>query len=334
MGIRSRSKVEVELETWVGSRKSKAWGVGKPWRVTGGRDYRRAFPGKENHILLDGFGPIIQTGFEHDKAIEPLAVMIYSALKENELSKRPDPAYLVSVQDAITEEMRAVVVDWLVDVCAQCKFCQETLFLAVDYFDRYLSLQPIMPDYVQLVAVTCLFIACKYEEIYTPELNVMVYMTAGTYRREQIICLELEILEQLDFKLTSATVWSFLRIYQQSLDSNEDEREFASLLIELSLLDIRLLEYLPSVRALAAAGLAMKCQRLLNGTPCEPELPSSFSFAQLAGDRNLSDVSSCMREMLDLWDHIHLFASPSSDVTAIPRKYGIMERMRRLSRVR
>ncbi len=47
----------------------------------------------------------------------------------------------------------------------------DTLFLAVSYLDRYLSLIPVTRNLLQLVGVTCLLLAAKYEEIYAPQVG-------------------------------------------------------------------------------------------------------------------------------------------------------------------
>jgi cyclin-A len=48
----------------------------------------------------------------------------------------------------------------------------DTLFLAVSYLDRYLSLIPVTRNLLQLVGVTCLLLAAKYEEIYAPQVGL------------------------------------------------------------------------------------------------------------------------------------------------------------------
>lgn len=61
--------------------------------------------------------------------------------------------------------MRSIAVDWLVDVAEEYKIVQEVLFLSVNYLDRYLSRKIITRDELQLLAVTCMFIADKFQGI-------------------------------------------------------------------------------------------------------------------------------------------------------------------------
>jgi cyclin-A len=55
-------------------------------------------------------------------------------------------------------------------VCQEYRLVSDTLFLAVSYLDRYLSLVRVTRDRLQLVGVTCLLLAAKYEEIYAPQV--------------------------------------------------------------------------------------------------------------------------------------------------------------------
>lgn len=72
--------------------------------------------------------------------------------------------------------MRAILIDWLVDVHLKFKLMAETLYLTVYLIDKYLESNPINRSKLQLVGVSAMFIACKIEEIYAPELKDFVYV--------------------------------------------------------------------------------------------------------------------------------------------------------------
>ena len=97
--------------------------------------------------------------------------------------------------------MRAILVDWLVDVHAKFKLLTETLFFTVNIIDRYLSLKQITRARLQLVGVASLLITTKYEEIYPPNLKDFVYITDNAYTKEEILEMESDILCVLDFNL-------------------------------------------------------------------------------------------------------------------------------------
>jgi G2/mitotic-specific cyclin-B, other len=80
----------------------------------------------------------------------------------------------MSTQLDINEKMRAILIDWLVDVNVKFRLVPETLFMTVNLIDRYLSQRTVTRHKLQLVGVSSLLIACKYEEIYPPSLKEFV----------------------------------------------------------------------------------------------------------------------------------------------------------------
>jgi hypothetical protein len=84
-------------------------------------------------------------------------------------------------QTDISEKMRAILLDWLVDVHLKFQLRQETLFLCQKIIDNYLALKLIERSKLQLLGVTALFMASKYEEIYPPQLKDFVHITDNAY---------------------------------------------------------------------------------------------------------------------------------------------------------
>lgn len=77
----------------------------------------------------------------------------------------------------MNENIRAVLVDWIINVHMKFKLLPETLFITVNLIDRFLSKYSIERSQVQLLGVASLLIATKYEEIYPPSLKDLVYIT-------------------------------------------------------------------------------------------------------------------------------------------------------------
>mmetsp|Transcript_14874 Transcript_14874/g.10776 ORF Transcript_14874/g.10776 Transcript_14874/m.10776 type:complete len:103 (+) Transcript_14874:1018-1326(+) len=98
------------------------------------------------------------------------------------------------VQRDINEKMRAILIDWLVEVHLKFKLLPETLFLTVNLIDRYLGVVSIPRQKLQLVGVTCMLVACKYEEIYPPIVKDFVYITDNAYTKEEILEMEKSVL--------------------------------------------------------------------------------------------------------------------------------------------
>jgi len=73
--------------------------------------------------------------------------------------RRPSPDYFQKVQKYISPKMRAVLVDWLVEVAEEFKVHAETLHLAVSYVDRFLTMNVVTRDKLQLLGVTAMLVA-------------------------------------------------------------------------------------------------------------------------------------------------------------------------------
>jgi hypothetical protein len=73
------------------------------------------------------------------------------------------------------------------------------LFLTVNIIDRYLSVTIINRQYLQLVGVTAMFIASKYEEILALPISDFIYITNNAYSSSEILLMERNILTALDF---------------------------------------------------------------------------------------------------------------------------------------
>ena len=108
------------------------------------------------------------------------------------------PDYMNFLTD-INEKMRCILLDWLIEVHLKFKLRPETLFLTVNIIDRCLALSAlarfaITKHTLQLLGVTALMIASKFEEIYPPVTNDYVYITDKAYTKEQVLRMEGSIL--------------------------------------------------------------------------------------------------------------------------------------------
>lgn len=121
----------------------------------------------------------------------------------------PNANYMVNQPD-INEKMRRILVDWLLKVHGKFKLLPETLYLTVNIIDRYLSQEIVTRKILQLIGVTAMHIACKYEEIYPPEANDFVYITDNAYTKQELLDTEYKILKTLNFDLTFASAYRYL----------------------------------------------------------------------------------------------------------------------------
>lgn len=134
---------------------------------------------------------------------------IFSFLHEKEGDFLPRYGYMKQQTD-INEKMRAILVDWLIEVHLKFKLLPETLFLTVNLIDRFLEIEVVMRQKLQLVGVTAMLIASKYEEIYAPEVRDFVYITDKAYSKEEVLDMEYHMLTKLDFNCTTPSSFRFL----------------------------------------------------------------------------------------------------------------------------
>ena len=93
----------------------------------------------------------------------------------------------MSGQPLINKNMRAILVDWLVEVAEEYHLLPETLYLSINYVDRFLSSNVLIePSKLQLVGVASMLIASKFEEIYPPEISEFVYITNSSYTEHEV----------------------------------------------------------------------------------------------------------------------------------------------------
>lgn len=133
--------------------------------------------------------------------------------KKTSVDRRPK---MLHKHQGLQPRMRAILLDWLNEVCGAYNFHRETYYLALDYLDRYLSTNvKICKNYLQLIGITCLFIAAKVEEIYPPKLSEFAYVTDGACSEDDILKQELVILSALKWQTCPITIIGWLGIYMQ-----------------------------------------------------------------------------------------------------------------------
>lgn len=174
----------------------------------------------------------------------------------------PNPDYIVG-QTEITWEFRQTLIDWLLQVHLRYHLLPETLWIAINIVDRFLSKRIVSVVKLQLVGVTAMFAAAKYEEILAPSVEEFVYMTENGYSKEEILKGERIILQTLDFQVSSyCSPYSWMRRISKADDYDIQTRTLAKYLVEVTLLDHRFLRVKPSL--VAAVGM-YTARRMLGG---------------------------------------------------------------------
>jgi G2/mitotic-specific cyclin 3/4 len=172
----------------------------------------------------------------------------------------PNPHYM-DIQTEIQWSMRSVLMDWLVQVHKRFSLLPETLFLTVNYIDRFLSSKVVSIGKLQLVGATALLVASKYEEINCPSLQEIVYMVDGGYTTDEILKAERFMLSMLGYELGWPGPMSFLRRVSKADDYDLETRTLAKYFLELTIMDERFVATPPSF---VAAGAHCLSRLILN----------------------------------------------------------------------
>ncbi|CAK9011585.1 unnamed protein product [Durusdinium trenchii] len=231
---------------------------------------------------------------------------IYAHMASIEGAFQPRPHYLTE-QREINAKMRAILVDWLVEVHMKYRLRRETLFMAVSLIDRYLSLRQVARKRLQLCGVAAMFIAAKFEEIYPPEVKDFVYITDNAYTKDDILNMEVAMLRTLNFELCGPTAAHFLDRFVRANHCPEEQSHLMHYLAELSLLEVQMLQYTPSHIAAAAALLSNKLLKL----PTWPQSMAQFS------KHSEAEIKACARELCGILESVG-----RSNLQAIRKKYS------------
>jgi len=176
---------------------------------------------------------------------------IFDYMRQLEVKMLPNAHYMDN-QHEIQWSMRSVLMDWLVQVHHRFNLLPETLFLCVNYIDRFLSCKVVSLAKLQLVGATAIFIAAKYEEINCPSVQEIVYMVDGGYTIDEILKAERFMLTMLQFELGWPGPMSFLRRISKADDYDLETRTLAKYFLEVTLIDERFIGSPPSFTAAAS----------------------------------------------------------------------------------
>ncbi|XP_020086962.1 cyclin-A2-1-like [Ananas comosus] len=186
---------------------------------------------------------------------------IYTNLCAAELVRRPCSNFMEALQRDITQSMRSILIDWLVEVSEEYKLVPDTLYLTVYIIDRFLSQNYIERQRLQLLGITCMLIASKYEEICAPRVEEFCFITDNTYSKAEVLKMETQVLRYLGYHLSVPTIKTFLRRFLRAAQASYKASSLslgylANYLAELTLIEYSFLKFLPSAVAASAIFLA------------------------------------------------------------------------------
>ncbi|KAL8906616.1 MAG: hypothetical protein Q9171_006201 [Xanthocarpia ochracea] len=204
---------------------------------------------------------------------------IFGYMRDLEIKMLPNAHYMDN-QAEIQWSMRSVLMDWLVQVHHRFQLLPETLFLCVNYIDRFLSCKIVSLGKLQLVGATAIFVAAKYEEINCPSVQEIVYMVDGGYTVDEILKAERFMLSMLQFELGWPGPMSFLRRISKADDYDLETRTLAKYFLEITIMDERFIGSPPSFVAAGAHCLARMMLKKGNWSPAHTYY-SEYTYTQL-----------------------------------------------------
>ncbi|XXG50629.1 hypothetical protein AAC387_Pa02g4600 [Persea americana] len=247
---------------------------------------------------------------ENQLAVVDYVEDIYKFYRLMEASSRVHD-YMGS-QIEINDRMRSILVDWLIEVHNKFELMPETLYLTIHIVDRYLSIKTVPRRELQLVGIAAMLIASKYEEIWAPEINDFVCISDRTYCREQILIMEKNMLNVLEWSLTVPTLYVFLVRFLKAAVSDKEMEDMVFFYAELALTQYSVIAYCPSMiaaSAVYAAQCTLKKSPLWSGTLTHH---TGFSEAQ---------IMDCAKLLVNF----HSLAAESK-LKVVYRKYSSLER--------
>ena len=145
-------------------------------------------------------------------------------IDEKEIKYSPKMGYM-EMQGDINEQMRAILIDWLVEVHYRFRLKSETLFQTVWII---------------------------------PQLNEFIDITDGAYVKNELIEMEKKVLKVLDFNIVAPTANDFYNIIAKAFCFDQKQFYLGKYFLESSLIDYRMIKYSSSVIGASCAYIVMK----------------------------------------------------------------------------
>ena len=231
--------------------------------------------------------------------------ILYNLLQEEKDMKLKIDSDYFKTQPEINEKMRAILIDWLIDVNNKFNFTEETLYLAINIIDTYLSLKKIKRCNLQLLGVTALFISCKQNEIIFRRLKEYAYITDNAYNEQDILNMENDIFQILEFNILFPSALTFFEILCHNfgiLDKeNKDDKKnlefnLGKFLIESFYMSDTSLKYYASTIACSAMYIVMKFFKMKNYQVCYDK--NLFNIKEKITKNNTSNIiKECAKEI-------------------------------------
>lgn len=202
--------------------------------------------------------------YDKENLNNPQQVSLYAgSIISHLLTLEIDPSYSIQAdymkdQPDLNPKIRRTLIEWVIEAHFKYRMVPEVLYLAVSVIDRFLSVNKVYRSQLQLIAITSLLIASKFEEIYPPSVQRFIYMSEIAIDINDILEMEGKILSDLDFKLIGPSSYSFFDRYALIFGVKLVGKAIGRFLLDLALVDYKTLKFKPSIIACSSIVLALK----------------------------------------------------------------------------
>jgi hypothetical protein len=204
-----------------------------------------------------------ERNLQNPRKLSKYAESIFVAAMNDNFSSQLSVSQFRSVQTQVTPRHREAAVLWMIQTHQNLGVVTDCLYNAVIFFDIACCTRPIAKENIQLLMMTCLWVAVKVEE--GKELiNHVLELSGDKFTRDDVIDCELDLIQVLSFRTNFPTTKIFLRRILDATAAQNKIAEAANFLAETSLLEIKCLDFAPATVAAAAVclgfvGLTMPC---------------------------------------------------------------------------
>ncbi|XP_011014065.1 PREDICTED: putative cyclin-B3-1 isoform X2 [Populus euphratica] len=193
----------------------------------------------------------------------------------------------MAIHTEITPQMRGIVINWLIEVHFKFELMPETLYLMVTLLDRYLSQVEIKKSELQLVGLTALLLASKYEDFWHPRIKDLISISAESYTRGQMFVMEKLFLKKLKFRLNEPTPYVFMLRFLKAAQTDQKLEHLAFYLIELCMVEYKALKFKPSMLCASAIYVA---RSTLQVSPAWTPLLTRHTHYQVSQIRDCAEM--------------------------------------------
>lgn len=214
-------------------------------------------------------------------------------------------------QNELTPRIRAMLISYMVEISDLFQLKNKTLYLSVQLMDRLFAREKISRYYFQLVAISCLFVSSKYEEIYYPEIRDWLDIGGKKYTEENLKKMEELILFSLDFNLLPLHPFVFYEIVTHKLGIKQEDYYLGCLILEMAQYDYALLKFKASTICESVILLLVKLikkkmeKKGFFNIDLESWVKVGFGGFINQNEEHLNKITECNRIICILMDNIN-----------------------------